>query len=636
MSSPIIWGGNGALNLQQGGVTRTNGQVLLYNGAKNYLVNPLAETGTIAGWSLGTVTLTSAFPSGTPTFGSGASGNLALTATSTIPLAGAYSFSYASSAATTAGNFLASDAFIVDPADLGKVLTVQFYYQATSNGSNGNWSGTSSNSFGIALYDVTAGGAAWIMPAGVWGMTQNSGAGIATATFQSSVVSGQQYRLVVFNANASAGAITVYFDQLIVGPQTAPIGASITDPQPYSPTFVGFGSPTLTKVEYYQVGAYGYVDFQITQGTNTGVPASMSLPPGWVIDTAFVGPNEQVGTWSTSATPFSGSVFLQTGTSTGLVYFSNGAAAFNTALNGNSWANSTVMSGSFRIKLAGASSNVQLSNSTDTRVISMSAIKGASGAVSANTTIPNWTNVTIDRAGAFNASTGVYTVPVAGDYQVSFYGFNQPGSALGLILKNGSIVVTGISGDAIGSVGVSGLVGNCKAGDTISVALDISSTIQNNATQLTTFSLYRLSGPAVVAATESVNARYYASATAISGSLATVVWTTKDYDTHNAMSSGVYIIPVSGKYQVNSNIQVTGTIALNSAIDAQLQKNGTAVSEFQSYAGGAMTAQNAQLSDTINCNAGDTIRIQLSSGATLPVIASGNTKVFFSIERVGN
>lgn len=102
------------------------------------------------------------------------------------------------------------------------------------------------------------------------------------------------------------------------------------------------------------------------------------------------------------------------------------------------------------------------------------------------------------------------------------------------------------------------------------------------------------------------------------------------------MALGLYTIPVSGKYQFNANIQVTGTIALNSTIDLQVQKNSSAVSEFQSFAGGAMTAQNAQLSDTIPCLAGDVIRSQLSSSATLPVIASGNTKVFFSIERVGN
>lgn len=132
-----------------------------------------------------------------------------------------------------------------------------------------------------------------------------------------------------------------------------------------------------------------------------------------------------------------------------------------------------------------------------------------------------------------------------------------------------------------------------------------------------------------------VAAKYTGSATSISGSLATIVWATSVYDTNTAMSSGVFTVPAGagGKYQVNVNVQVTGTIALNSVVDMVLKQNNSTVSEFQTYAGGAMTAQNAQLSDTLNCSAGDTVLVQLSSGATLPVITN-SSKTWISIVKV--
>ena len=148
--------------------------------------------------------------------------------------------------------------------------------------------------------------------------------------------------------------------------------------------------------------------------------------------------------------------------------------------------------------------------------------------------------------------------------------------------------------------------------------------------------IFRLSGPSAIAATESVNARYYASATSISGSLATVVWTTKDYDTHSGMSSGVYTCPISGKFAVSMAIANSGTFALNNLLTIEIQKNSTVVSREKVYAGGVVTQINGALTDIINCVAGDTLRIQISNSGTTPAIVSSNFENFITINRVGN
>ena len=95
---------------------------------KNYIQYADFENNSTTGWSLGTVgTLTNGIPTGSPTFGSGASGNLSISVVSSGQLAGAYSLSYASSAATTQGNMFASSAYTIDAEDQAKVLTFKFY-----------------------------------------------------------------------------------------------------------------------------------------------------------------------------------------------------------------------------------------------------------------------------------------------------------------------------------------------------------------------------------------------------------------------------------------------------------------------------------------------------------------------------
>lgn len=639
MSSPLLYGPNNtALNLQNGSVL-ANGPLLKNDGPKNYIGFNNFENGLTTGWSLGTTgALTNAIPTGTPTFGSGTT-NLALGTTTSNPISGTTSLQLTASAATTAGNMLATDALAIDIQDQAKVLTFQVPYTIASGVTNLNFSGTLSNSFGIACWDVT--NSSWLPVAGNFSMTQNSGSGLATGTFQTNITTAS-VRFMIYAANASAGAATLNFDTFFLGPQTAPIGPVVTDPVSWTPTFTGWGTVTSINATSWRNGAFleGVVTF--TAGTATAVEAQMTL--------GFQGGNSNVTTVSTlptlavvgkmkggtgSTTFFAGAAITAEASKTYLTFsIENSTTSGLSKSLGNAFTSTVAYSFTFKVQIAGWSSNVQTSNDTDTRVVVANYLIASN--VSASTVLPiDFATKVIDtHAAVTTGAAWKFTAPITGFYGVGC-SVGTTGAVVEVnIFKNGTVgnllfdtVSTGYGG------GYS--VVQLNAGDFIDLRPAAVRTM-NGQVQGCNVSIMRLSGPAVIAATESVNARYFASATAITGSLATVVWTTKDFDSHNAMASGLYTIPVSGKYEVNLNVQVTGTIALNSAIDAQLQKNTVAISEFQSYAGGAMTAQNAQLSDIISCNAGDVIRLQLSSSATLPVIAASNTKVFFSISRVGN
>lgn len=132
----------------------------------------------------------------------------------------------------------------------------------------------------------------------------------------------------------------------------------------------------------------------------------------------------------------------------------------------------------------------------------------------------------------------------------------------------------------------------------------------------------------------SVNARWFNTATAfISNTLNTVVWSTKDYDTNSAMVGGLYTIPVTAKYQINTSICFTADLLAGLRI--QIQKNSTAVTENRQLLQISGVDSQILVSDIIACTAGDVIRIQASSSSATPTIVSSDTRTFFSICQVG-
>jgi hypothetical protein len=282
----------------------------------------------------------------------------------------------------------------------------------------------------------------------------------------------------------------------------------------------------------------------------------------------------------------------------------------------------------FAVPITGWGTNQVLSSDTDTRIVAAIVTGDPASATSGNPIIVP--TVIFDSHAGYNATTGRYTVPVPGIYKI--YGALQSASAATTLTLYKNAVSTILAGnlDSNGEGTYAGSM-NCNAGDLI----DVRPGGTVDATSFT-INIERTSGPAQVAASESINARYFASATAISGSLATISWTTKDFDSHNAMSAGTYSVPAPGKYEVNAALLITGTVALNNNLIVEIQKNGVVVSRFTEFFAATLTDGKAAFSDLINCVTGDTLRIQASSSVTGPSIVASNFDNYFSIFRTGN
>ncbi len=626
-------------------------------GTKNYLSSYLSnsgngnfELGTTAGFNLGTVTLSSLVPSGAPTVGSAAS-ITTFTATTSGKLAGAYSLSAASSGAWSAGQGIITDAFTIDIEDQAKVLGFSFKYSIVSGGTNGNFSGTSSNTFAVYIYDVT--NAVWIQPAGVYNLVQTSGVANVSGTFQTSS-NGTSYRMMVVAVNASAGAISMLFDDFNIGPQITVNAPAMSDWVAYTPTITGtvsnpsLGTNTLTAY-YRRVGDSIEVKFSLAQtvaGTGGSGDYLISLPPGFVADTTKVAVSTNtiaVGAtvlgngWisnSTSTAASSDMVFASLYNTTNIRLMPQTAA---TTL-GPGWGSgrlplsTAVTNANFNalIPIVGLSSNSVMSNDTDTRVVAFNAYLNSNFAVTANNPI-KYDTVLIDTHASYSIVTGKYTVPVSGKYVISSGNTTTATTFAYYVKKNSTeIGYLGITTSVIAGAAGSMIV-DCIAGDTLEIDADTSATAQgvSSTHRYCLLSINRLSGPAVIAASEFVGARYRCSSTTTTTANQQINFDTKIYDTHNAVTTGAswkFTVPVSGYYRTTAGVYITSATSQANS----MYKNGTLNSRIseKNYAGDATLTG----STTNYFQANDTIDVRNSTSGTLVPGAEYN---WICVEKVG-
>lgn len=604
-----------AINSGYRTLTATNIEGVTTN--RNYVQNNF-ENGTTIGWSLFNTTLTSGLPTGT--ISAGAS-SLTLSTTTTNPLSELTSLQLTSAGAVTAGQGFISDVFIINRQDQAKVLFSNFMYEVVL-ASNANFSGLlGSQTIAAYIYDVT--NSVWIQPAGFLGLNQSSGpAKSAPITFQTNASgAGNQYQLAIVFLQATTGAVLINFDNFNCGPefQSGGIG-SISMMATSNTTSVGSATTPFVfqTVIKDRAGAYNATTGRFT------VPVSgdyfCSINGSITTGSINVQPYVNGGPYNSGTLVTLNATAAQTGSV--LVEALNAGDIIDMRPSASSTLNSACSLSIFCLSSSDVSSNA------DTRVIDFTGTQ-SSQSVTANVTDIAFTT-TKDSAAAWNGTQ--YVVGISGEYVVTTSFAN---SAAGLIefVRNGSTYGFGGSNTA-GAIG-SGciLISGCKAGDTLSVRTSATGTITSG-----NLGVFRLSGPAVINASESVNARYFSTGgqTIGAGVETAIFYATKSKDTHNAynISTGIYTAPISGTYLVTAQANSNSTNV--SGITVVLTKNSTDVGQGP-YAL-VTTGSTAVLpGDTVYLNAGDTVTIKLfNNNAGSIVLTTSNTLNFFNIVRVGN
>lgn len=607
---------------------------------KNYIFNGGIERGTV-----GFATYKDA-AGALPVDGTGGSPtHITISASTTSPLRDSRSLNIVNSGSTSAQGEGASYDFSVDSSDQASVINVSFDYSLVSGTFiAGSISGSTITDSDIEMfvYDVT--NAAVIQPSGyilTCGAVVGTKCTNPSVQFQSASNS-TSYRLIFHVPTTHTVAWTMKIDNIVATRQVKQYGSPITDwaSSPAVTPSAGFGTTTASVIKTRRNGDSLEAFGSFTAGTSAASTASLSIP--FAIDTTKIQTGsavQKVGFWTqvtntgqslTTAT-ITGDLFFD-GSDTGNIYFATqvGTKVYTKFNVSASIVSTTPVTFYLTVPVTGWSSNVQMSDSADTRVVSLTANKSA-GSVTANTTIPTWTNVTKDTHGAFNATTGVFTCPVAGDYQVNFTAYTTTGSPVGQIRKNGTLVVTGVTGAVVNSGTVSGLVSNCNSGETISVSVDSSLTLTTSTVQ-TTLAIYRLSGPASIAASETVSASYFVSANFAASTTVPINFDTKEFDTHNAVTTSPtawkFTAPISGKYSIQ------GACSASAAQFAVLYKSGSAYKHIGGVAGVANGM--GIFNSVVSLLAGDPIDIRPAvattiAGSTLATAGTCNV----AITRIG-
>ena len=615
----------------------------------------LVTTGTGAPTSSGTLTKASGTGDATITFSVGtsttATGPVTITTVSSGQLNGAYSLDYASTGITQAGDMLISSPTFINKSDQSQVINFSFLYSVITNAGL-NFSGTSANSYGIAIYDVTNG--AWIIPVGVWSMNQISGTGTASGSFQAPS-NMTAFQIAVFDTSAiSSGPVTIYFDNFSAGPQVSG-GASIS-------AVAMSATGSTTSINGTQANITWTTTVKDTNGAFNGTTYTVPVSGLYFVSTQL-----RIDATYTAIGTGAEIQILQNGTvkATDLpvaqasVTFLTPQVAVLLSCN----AGDTI-----KVQASSSGTSPSIDSGTDNNLFSVFMVGGgssagaSSGAVVAQYYLSTATavagsnpvkfnTVIVDTNASYSTSTGLFTAPVSGVYDVKFSGYSTSGTGVVYVSYNGG---SGIKSQDIAYFGGTSQPqsGSClvsmNAGDTVQINPATSITFAGGSTNDKSMVSFELTGggssSSSSASANSVNARYTTSnSQSISNATETVITTwTVDFDSNAAMnaSSGVYTAPVSGKYLVVGFIQLAAAVyVVGAQYSLTLQKNG---SDFEALGGlfgqGTPTAlMDLNGSALISLNAGDTINLavfQTSGGSrSLSGTASAN---YFAVTRIGN
>lgn len=279
----------------------------------------------------------------------------------------------------------------------------------------------------------------------------------------------------------------------------------------------------------------------------------------------------------------------------------------------------------FIVPILGWSSNLLISNQDEARSVALEATAATCTGSIANTTLNDiiYGTTVRDTHGGYNNSTGVYTVPVTGQYaiagSVAITGtYANNGSIYLYLLVNGTTKKIGhaVNASSSGATSVGISVGSIDlvAGDLVKLqSYPYNWTTVSFATFLESnfFNVTKISGSSQIASGDPVFAQYTGNGgTSITANTTNIDFTTKVTDNFGAFSGTVFTAPKAGWYNFTGNIFWT----TSAARAIYMYINGTQ-KYYASQENGAQTTDGVGVGTYLN--AGDAVSFRSDTTATL-------------------
>lgn len=629
--------------------------------ANIFSVGATFANNSVNGWTgTGCATVTNGLPVSVGTGGavfSSTNGGRALGATTTAPavtssnaINNTYSLNFATSGAGTIGDGYISAAIPITPALQARALTLTFNYRVVSG--SPNMSGTSSNTYACAVYDVANN--AWFGVAGAFNLVQSSGVGYFTGTFQTST-NTTSVQIFIYNPVAPTSSSSFLLDNFWLGQVSAPIAPAISDWVSFTPTG-SWTTNTTYAGRWRRLGDLAEVQYSLAlAGAPNTADLTLNLPSGFSIDTSKLAttlfPSVGYGEILDSGLRVYEAMPTLNGTTIYVSHTESGNTGLVNQANPITFGANDNIAVFVRVPITGWSSNTVSSADTDTRVIS-AYYSNSSGQTltGAAAVITNWTKVQ-DNVGIFNATTGIGTIQVTGFYRISaaFYTLTMTTAGVNINFRKNSSIYARLNPaymNATNNYMWSGSVTQYfNAGDTFDFYLGggaAAGTLYAGSLD-NWMSVERLSGPAVVQATDTVNMRYMSATATITSTLSDVTFSTKDFDSNSAYSGATYTAPISGKFQFAGALTIGGTPVIGNTLTICLLKNGSQTNmPTNQYVYESTNTTNRTFNfafGPVSALAGDAFKIQIASNITSPVISAtgaNNQYDWLAITRVGN
>jgi hypothetical protein len=550
--------------------------------------------------------------------------NLVISKEVTTPLRGLGSLKIAKAAADASTEQVYID-FTIDTTDLAKKLVISFDKDFSSMAADGD--------FIVKIVKDPAGTPVEI---NVNGYELSADKNPLLATFQTDATE-LDYRLIIECVETGTSAYDLIIDNVQVGPRSFTTGAIQTDWQDFTPTTTWVtGVDTTKKSKWRQVGDSMEIVYDIIlNGSPTATALKLDIPGGFSIDSSkfFTGLYGAAGTLSvydqSVGTVYTGDVTVDASSTTQLLALARNTATLYQATVTASFPITFVSTDSVtltaKVPIQGWSSNARMSEDLGQREVVVEGAGNGGTSITADVTDIDFTE-TRDTTASWNGTQ--FDTPESGDYQVEgSFSVVTASPNIGIVpYVNGTTTSRffGFVSASDNRCKFSGTI-RLEKGQLLSLRSATTNTLVNTAIEHHIF-IKKLASPQAFFESETVAARYTSTNGQAVADTATIIYETNDGDTHNAFSSGVYTVPVSGWYDIVATIRSDS----NNKVIQIIQGASTVLNtSYNAAADSSSVSVHAKKEFT----KGDTIKIINNSGGsrTLTTQAGYNT---FSIARI--